>query len=69
MYLGSVVLGMDFQEIPHRHLFSHFLSKDPYERTPIYDISLVVKKRMILWPRGTFKTSAIIVEIVQLILA
>src|ERR1041385_610461 len=26
------------------------------------------KKRMILWPRGSFKTSAVVVEIVQLIL-
>lgn len=61
-------MGMDFQEVPHRHLFSNFVNKDPYQKTPIYDLSLGVKKRMILWPRGTFKTSAIIVEIVQFIL-
>ena len=68
MYLGVEVMGMDFQEIPHRGLFSHFIQKDPEQDTPLYDLSLVIKKRMVLWPRGTFKTSAIIVEIVQFIL-
>jgi hypothetical protein len=68
MYLGCEVMGMDFQEIPHRGLFSHFIQKDPEQQTPIYDLSGGIKKRMILWPRGLFKTSAIIVEIVQFIL-
>ena len=68
MYLGVEVMGMDFQEIPHRGLFSQFIQKDKEQKTPIYDLSPVIKKLMILWPRGTFKTSAIIVEIVQLIL-
>lgn len=68
MYLGCEVMGMDFQEVPHRGLFSHMIQKDPYQDTPIYDLSTGIKKRMILWPRGTFKTSAIIVEIVQFIL-
>jgi hypothetical protein len=68
MYLGCEVLGMDFQEVPHRFLFSFFIQKDPYEETPVYDLAQGVKKRMILWPRGTFKTSAMIVEIVQFIL-
>src|ERR1700730_6583190 len=68
MYLGCEVMGMDFQEIPHRGLFSHFIQKDTYQITPIYDLSTGIKKRMVLWPRGLFKTSAIIVEIVQFIL-
>jgi hypothetical protein len=68
MFLGCEVLGMDFQEVPHRALFNRFIQKDPDGVTPVYDLSLGVKKRMILWPRGTFKTSAIIIEIVQFIL-
>ena len=35
---------------------------------PLYDLDQEIKKRMILWPRGTFKTSAVIVAIVMLIL-
>ena len=69
LYLGTEVLGMDFQVIPHAHLFAHFIRKNPEHSTPIYDLEPQLKKRMILWPRGTFKTSAIIVEIVQFILA
>ena len=66
LYLADDVMGMDFQEIPHRWLFNKMLQKKP--GTPLYDLDLVKKKRMILWPRGIFKTSSIIVEIVQLIL-
>lgn len=68
MFLGVEVMGMDFQEIPHRGMFSHFIQKDREQKTPLYDLATYIKKRMILWPRGTFKTSAIIVEIVQFIL-
>jgi len=66
LYLSSDVMGMDFQDIPHRWLFEKLLKKNI--GTPLYDLDLKKKKRMILWSRGTFKTSAIIVEIVQLIL-
>ena len=66
LYLGSEVLGMDFQDIPHRWLFAKMLKKQP--GIPLYDLDIVKKKRMILWSRGTFKTSAVIVEIAQLIL-
>ena len=68
IYLGTEIMGMDFQENPHRALFKNFLNKDQEQKTPLYDLDLKVKKRMILWSRGTFKTSSIIVEIVQLIL-
>ena len=77
------VLGMDFQENPHRMLFNEMLIKqpgmtvnvtDPVTSTlmqvpmPLSDLDTQYKKRMILWPRGLFKTSAIIVEMVQCIL-
>jgi hypothetical protein len=66
LYLSTEVMGMDFQPTPHRWLFATMLKKRP--GTPLYDLDLIKKKRLILWSRGTFKTSSIIVEIVQLIL-
>lgn len=68
LFLGAEVLGMDFQPNPHGDLFSKFLPKDPNQEKQLYDLDEETKKRMILWPRGLFKTSAIVVEIVQLIL-
>ena len=67
-YLGVEVMGMDFQEIPHRGLFDQFLQKDIYQSMSLHDLATTVKKRMILWPRGTFKTSAVMVDQVQTIL-
>jgi hypothetical protein len=66
LYLSREVMGMDFQEIPHKWLFQVMLKKSP--GTPLYDLDLKKKKRMILWSRGLFKTSGVIVEIIQLIL-
>lgn len=66
LYLGDV-LGFDFQENPHRMLFKQFV---PMQQ-PLVDISRLdeaFKKRMILWSRGTFKTSCTIVAILQTIL-
>jgi hypothetical protein len=68
MYLGCEVLGMDFQEIPHRGLFDLFIAKDATFGTPLNDLATMIKKRMILWPRGTLKTSATVVDQVQTIL-
>ena len=68
VFLGTTVLGMDFQENPHRLLFGQFLKKQPGTGLVLSDLDQTTKKRMILWPRGLFKTSAVIVEIVQLIL-
>jgi hypothetical protein len=62
------ILGMDFQPDPHSRLFSCFLQKKPGENLVLTDLDTQTKKRMILWPRGLFKTSAVRVDIVQLIL-
>ena len=62
------ILGMDFQENPHSILFSRFIQKRPGEGFALSDLDQLTKKMMILWPRGLFKTSAVIVEIVQTIL-
>jgi hypothetical protein len=68
IFLGTDVLGMDFQENPHRLLFEQFLPKNPGTDTAYSDLDQETKKRMILWPRGLFKTSSVVVEIVQTIL-
>ena len=62
------IMGMDFQPDPHSQLFAQFLQKRPGEGLVFSDLETTTKKTMILWPRGLFKTSAIIVEIVQAIL-
>jgi hypothetical protein len=62
------IMGMDFQADPHIQLFSQFVPKRPGEGVVLSDLDQIIKKRMILWSRGTFKTSSIIVEIVQSIL-
>ena len=62
------ILGMDFQTNPHEQLFKCFLQKRPGEGFVITDLDQLTKKRMILWPRGLFKTSAVRVDIVQTIL-
>jgi hypothetical protein len=65
MFLACKILGWDFQENPHRKLFSELLQIKP--DTHLFDLDKEVKKRLVLWPRGTFKTTAVAVLIVQLI--
>lgn len=64
LYL-SHVLGYDFQEDVHVDLFANYLQLQK-------DITLFeqsdIKDRMVLWARGHFKTSSIVVEVIQLIL-
>lgn len=56
MYLGVNVLGFDFQENPHRALFDLFPKMRP--GTPFLMLDQKIKKRLILWPRGLYKTTA-----------
>ena len=62
------ILGMDFQDDPHSQLFSQFVQKKPGSNLVLSDLDRASTKRMILWPRGLFKTSSVIVDIVQTIL-
>jgi len=62
------ILGMDFQPDPHALLFNRFVQKRPGEDIVFLELEQLAKKKMILWPRGLFKTSAVIVDIVQTIL-
>ena len=61
----SKVLGFDFQEDVHTDLFANYVTFKP--DTPL-DEQSPFKNRMVLWSRGFFKTTSIIIEIVQLIL-
>jgi hypothetical protein len=62
------ILGMDFQDNPHTLLFRRFVQKRPGENLVFSDLENLTKKMMILWPRGLFKTSSVIVDMVQTIL-
>lgn len=59
------VLGYDFQPDVHTELFEQFVIPKP--GAALTDFS-PDKKKLILWPRGHFKTSATVVTIVQIIL-
>ena len=63
-FVLSRVLGYDFQEDVHRPLFETLLQ---FKGGTLRDLSSV-KNRLVLWPRGHFKTSATVLHIVQLIL-
>lgn len=54
IYLGKNILGYDVDEDPHGELFKALASARD--------------KKLILWPRGHFKTSCIVIKIVQEIL-
>src|ERR1039458_6144350 len=62
------IMGMDFQENPHAKLFEQYVQFRPGEGLVMSDLDRITKKRMILWSRGLFKTSSIVVYIVQTIL-
>jgi hypothetical protein len=65
LYLSGV-MGLDLVPNPHEALFGLFLKKNP--GAPLYTLDSIVKKRLVLWPRGCAKTFSVRVEMVQLIL-
>jgi hypothetical protein len=67
LYLAEI-LDFDMQPEPHFQLFAQF-PKMSYPPKPLGDIDPLTKKRLILWSRGTFKTSCVVVYIVQFILS
>jgi hypothetical protein len=71
MLLGRI-LGFDFQPIPHAHLFRDIIIIPPVKEDgiapPISTIDPQHRKSLILWSRGVFKTSAVVVVIVQIVL-
>lgn len=58
-------LGYVFQEDVHKPLFDSFIQ---FDSSKPYLFQSDIKKRLILWSRGHFKTTSIVVEIIQTIL-
>lgn len=58
-------LGYDFKEEVHGELFKEYITYD--DQKPWAEQSGVTK-RLILWPRGHFKTTSVVVEIIQCII-
>jgi len=65
LYLASEILGYDFVESVHKELFDLFI---PYDKNKPWREQSNTHDRLILWPRGHFKTTAVIVEIIQCII-
>lgn len=65
LYLATEILGYDFCEDVHQELFDQFIY---YDQTKPWAEQSAIVKRMILWPRGHFKSTAVVVEIIQAIL-
>ena len=65
MFLAAL-LGYDFQPDVHTDLFAQYI---PFDNSkPLMFEQSKVRDRLTLWPRGHYKTSSIVVEIVQLVL-
>lgn len=64
-FLANQLLDCDFYEDVHTALFDAMLQKDPTK--PLHE-QAAIKRRLLLWSRGHYKTTAEVVEIVQLIL-
>jgi hypothetical protein len=65
LYLANEVLGYDFCWETHAELFACYTQ---YKENAAWVEQDDVKNRLILWSRGHFKTTAIVVEVVQAIL-
>ena len=63
-YLADI-LGYDFQKDVHQPLFDNYIS---YDNSRAWVEQSDKKNRLILWSRGFYKTTSIVVEIVQIIL-
>jgi predicted phage terminase large subunit-like protein len=61
----SEVMGYDFVPEVHQELWAQYPQYD--DKKP-WAFQSDIKKRLILWSRGHFKTSSVVVEIVQIIL-
>jgi predicted phage terminase large subunit-like protein len=61
----SEVLGYDFVPAVHAELWKQFFQ---YDDTKPFAKQSDIAKVLILWPRGHYKTTAVVVDIIQLIL-
>lgn len=67
-FLANDLLGYCFQEDVHTELFEQFIQLDLKSGKTFYQLSEEIKKVLILWSRGTFKSTAVIVFIVACLL-
>jgi predicted phage terminase large subunit-like protein len=65
IYLANEVLGYTFQPDVHQELFDQLLPMNPSKPLIALDDK---KDRLILWPRGHYKSTAMTVECIQLLL-
>lgn len=65
LFLATEVLGYDFQSDVHDELFACYIPMDAAKQ---WSEQSPVKDRMVLWPRGHYKTYSIHVEIIQMII-
>lgn len=61
-FLGTKVLGKPWVEQPHREMCEHFVHKNP--DLPFYEQD-ALKERLLMEPRGSFKSTVDIVDAVQ----
>jgi len=64
MYLAKV-LGYDFTEATHKELFDLYI---PFDNKKAWREQSDIKDRMVIWSRGFFKSTSIIVEGIQAVL-
>jgi len=64
-FLANDILGYDFQPDTHAELFACYTKYK--ENTPWVEHD-EIKNRLILWSRGHYKTTAVVVEVIQAIL-
>lgn len=67
MYLACEVLGYDFTEETHRELFEQYPAFADVEKTPWAE-QFSKGDVLVLWPRGHFKSTAVVVLAIQAIL-
>lgn len=65
MFLAREVLAYDFQDDVHQELFDQYI---PYDEAIPWVEQAPIKNRLILWSRGMYKSTSIVVEIIQAIL-
>jgi Terminase RNaseH-like domain len=65
LYLANEVLGFDFVWETHAELFACYIKYDERKTWVEQDSN---KDRMVLWSRGHYKTTSIVVEIIQAII-
>lgn len=65
-FLAKDILALDLVESTHRPICEHFVQKDP--ATPFHELNDAHRRRLLLYPRYSFKSSINIVDTLQWII-